>query len=277
MPRRLRSTSVVLVSLLALMSAAPASGQEAPALRILLLGDSTVIGSICRREAPKADHLEDVIRKLLATEKDLPPVTVLNQGRDGEFIRGLLDGRYAKDIAKLPRLDVVLIRYGLNDRGRRKDFAANFTKDYRELIARLRKDHPGCLIVAETTIPYLGAKADAEINDRVRQVAAAEKLPLLDTHARYAAALKHGPNMLSYRRVRLDRIPEKYRSLLPAGSVKGGDVVLLDNRLDAHLRDVPGWFGDRHPNLAGYHVIGDEAARFLAPLLRARLKKPAQP
>jgi len=45
--------------------------------------------------------------------------------------------------------------------------------------------------------------------------------------------------------------------------------------LDAHLRNVPGWFADRHPNVAGYHVIGDEAARFLAPLVRARLKAPA--
>jgi hypothetical protein len=54
-------------------------------------------------------------------------------------------------------------------------------------------------------------------------------------------------------------------------------VVVLDNQLDAHLRDVPGWFADRHPNLAGYHVIGDEAARFLAPLIRERLKAAAKP
>jgi hypothetical protein len=78
--------------------------------------------------------------------------------------------------------------------------------------------------------------------------------------------------MLNYRRVRLEKVPEKYRSLLPPGAVKGNDVVLLDNRLDAHLRDVPGWFADRHPNLAGYHVIADEAARFLAPLIRERAR-----
>jgi hypothetical protein len=40
---------------------------------------------------------------------------------------------------------------------------------------------------------------------------------------------------------------------------------------------VPGWFADRHPNLAGYHVIGDEAAKFLAPLIRARRKEAAKP
>ncbi len=246
-------------------------------MRILLLGDSTVIGSICRRQAPKADHLEDVIRKLLAAEGDLPPAEVLNQGRDGEYIHGLLSGRYAREIAKLPRVDFVLIRYGLNDRGRRKDFATNFPKDYRDLIGRLKKDHPGCQIVLETVIPYFGGEADKQINDLVRGVATTEKLPLLDTHAPFAAELKNGPNMLAYRRASVDKIPTKYRSLLPPEAVKGGDVVLLDNLLDAHLRNVPGWFGDRHPNLAGYHVIGDEAAKFLAPLVRKRSRAAVTP
>jgi lysophospholipase L1-like esterase len=274
MPAALR---VALALSLALYFTQPASAQPKapPKVRVLLLGDSTVIGSICRRQAPKADHLEDVIRKLLAAEKDLPPAEVLNQGRDGEHIHGLLSGRYGKDIAKLPRVDFVLIRYGLNDNRRRDDFAVNFPKDYRELLRRLREDHPGCQIVVETTIPYLGEETDKKINDLVRAVAAAEKLPLLDTHARYAAELKHGLNVLNYRRVKLDKVPAQYHALLPPDAVKGGELVMLDNTLDAHLRGVPGWFNDRHPNLAGYHVIGDEAARFLAPLIRARHKTSA--
>ncbi len=270
---------LVLALALFLPFAPPSLGEDrGPAkVRILLLGDSTVIGSICRRQAPKADHLEDVIRKLLDAEGDLPLPEVLNQGRDGEYIQGLLASRYAREIAKLPRVDFVLIRYGLNDRGRRQDFATNFPKDYRDLIGRLKQDHPGCQIVLETVIPYFGEKADKEINDLVRGVATAEKLPLSDTHARFAAELKHGPNMLAYRRVRRDLVPPKYQSLLPPEAVKGGDVVLMDNLLDAHLGGVPGWFGDRHPNLAGYHVIGDEAAKFLAPLIRKRVKAATKP
>ncbi len=114
-------TSRCIALLLAVLLASPSRGDDAkPAkVRILLLGDSTVIGSICRRDAPKADHLEDVLRKLLAAEPDLPPAEVINQGRDGEYVHGLLMGRYERDIAKLPRVDIVLIRYGLNDRGRR--------------------------------------------------------------------------------------------------------------------------------------------------------------
>jgi len=129
----------------------------------------------------------------------------------------------------------------------------------------------------ETVIPYLGEQADQQINDRVRAVAAEEELLLLDTHARYAAERKHGRNRLSYRRVQWNKVPAKYRPLVPAGSVKGSDVAVLDNLLDAHLRGVPDWFRDRHPNLAGYHVIGDEAAKFLAPLIRERVKAAAKP
>jgi hypothetical protein len=119
----------------------------------------------------------------------------------------------------------------------------------------------------------MGPKGDAEVNDIVRRVAAEEKLPVFDIHARYAAELKFGPNMLRYRRVPTKQIPERFRSLVE-GCVVGDTVVVLDNRLDAHFRDVPGWFRDQHPNLAGYHVIGDESARYLAPLIRQRLKTP---
>lgn len=275
--------SLVSVTLLAAalwlspLPAGQAEDNKPATVRILLLGDSTVIGSVCRREAPKADHLEDVLRKLLAAEPDLPPTEVLNQGRDGEYIHGLLMGRYDRDIAKLPRLDFVLIRYGLNDRSKRQDFAVNFPEDLRHLIGRLKQDHPGCQIVLETVIPTSSSDGNKAINDLVRAVAEKEKLPLLDTHARFAAELKHGPEMLTYRRVKLEKIPAKYRDLLPPNSVKGGDVVILDNSLDAHLRQVPGWFADRHPNLAGYHVIADEAAHFLAPLLRQRVKTAPKP
>ena len=51
------------------------------------------------------------------------------------------------------------------------------------------------------------------------------------------------------------------------------EVVVLDNRLDAHFGNLPGWFADAHANLAGYHVIGDETAKFLAPIIREKSKR----
>ena len=143
---------LTVVALVAVPVAAP--GGEAGKLKILLLGDSTTIGSVCRQVEPDGPHHEDVIRLRLAAEKDLPPAEVINQGRDGEFIHGLLSsGRYDKEIATLGSVDYVLIRYGLNDVAKREGFEVNFPKDYRELIGRLRRDFPRATIVPMTIIP----------------------------------------------------------------------------------------------------------------------------
>jgi lysophospholipase L1-like esterase len=177
-----------------------------------------------------------------------------------------------KDVAKQAPFDFIFVRYGLNDVRHLKDFKAEFPANYKKLIARLRADHPRAEIVLETVIPYLGAALDDTINEQVRAVAAAEKLPLLDQYAPYAAELKNGPNMLSYRRLALQAIPKKYHALIPPGSIKGDVVYVMDNLLDVHLAKVPGWFQDRHPNLAGYQVIGTQLAGYLATRLRDKGK-----
>ena len=272
---RLRVRLVIALLFLSLVSTANRSvnAEHEGKVQVLLLGDSTTIGSVCRQTNPTGPHLEDVIRLLLAADKDLPPTNVINQGRDGEFLHGLLTGgRYDREIAKLPGIDFVFIRYGLNDNSKREDFANNFPKDFRELIGRLRKDFPDAKIFPTSIIPYLSAETDARINGLIKQVAEVEKLPLFDVYTRYQAELTHGPNMLNYRRYALDNIPEQHREWVKP-FVKGNSIVVMDNQLDAHFRDLPGWFGDRHPNLAGYHVIGDETAKFLAQRIRERAKK----
>jgi lysophospholipase L1-like esterase len=60
---------------------------------------------------------------------------------------------------------------------------------------------------------------------------------------------------------------------LNGGSGGAATVEVLDNRLDAHFGNLEGWFGDRHPNLAGYRVIADETAKFLVPIIRQRSRK----
>jgi len=265
---RIRCSLAWSLVLLALVSSARA--EHDGKVQILLIGDSTTEGSIPRRHVPKGPHLEEVIRQLLAAESDLPPTNVINTGLSGDYVYGLLSsGRYDKAIAKLPGIDYVFIRYGLNDLGKRADFADNFPKDYKELIARLRKDHPSALIIPMTVIPYLGTEKDAVINAAVAKVAEEEKLPLFDIYPRYTAELKNGPNMLNYRRYSFDKIPEKYREFAKP-YVVNNMVEVLDNRLDAHFGSLPGWYGDRHPNLAGYNVIGDETAKYLAKMLREK-------
>ena len=245
-------------------------------LQILLLGDSSTEASIPKQIAPSEPQFEDTLRMLLAADKGLPATDVINEGVSGEYIRRLIDsGRYDKAAAKLPGLDYIFIRYGLNDHAKREAFETNFPKDFHELIARLRKDHPAAQLIPMTVIPWASEPMCQKINDLVRQVAAEEKLTLFDIYPRYAAELKRGPDMLNYRRYSLSKIPENLRPFASPYVQPGKDpmVVVLDNHLDGIFGHLPGWFGDRHPNLAGYNVIADETAKWLAPVIRAKLPR----
>ncbi|MSQ97498.1 MAG: SGNH/GDSL hydrolase family protein [Gemmataceae bacterium] len=259
-----------------LLAAGQGDAQDAKPgkVRILLLGDSTVIGTFCRDLYPKADHLEDVVRKLLATEPDLAPVEVLNRGVNGDMVSLLLarPRRYESDVVKQPPLDFIFLRYGLNDIRHVKDFKTEFPASYKKLIARLRADQPKAEIVLETVIPFFSDERNRTINDHVRAVAAAEKLPVLDQHGPYAAGLTKGPNMLFWRRLPLKDVPVKYHALIPPESICGDVVHVGDNLLDVHLAKVPDWFKDRHPNLAGYQVLGTQLAGYLALRLREKAK-----
>jgi lysophospholipase L1-like esterase len=271
---RLPVWRIVLVTILLLIiNGLSVKAEHEGKVQILLLGDSTTEGSVPRRHVPEGPHLEDVIRLLLAEEKDLPPTNVINLGLSGEYIRRLLDsGRYEKEASKLPGMDYVLIRYGLNDNAYRENLEENFPKDYHELIERIKVDHPQAMIIVMTVIPYGSEEMCLRLNKLNEQVAKAEGLTLFDIYPRYAEELKRGPDMLNYRRFPLEKIPENRREFVKSFIVPGAKptVEVMDNRLDAHFGNLPGWFGDRHPNLAGYHVIGDETAKFLAPLIREK-------
>ncbi len=264
------STFLVLFALLTItLSMSPALAEHEGKVQILLLGDSTTEGSIPRLIKPGGPHLETVLEQLLAAEKDLPPCHVINSGLSGEYIRRLIDsGRYDRDAAKLPGLDYIFIRYGLNDRARVENFTEEFPKHFHELIDRLRKDHPQAVLIPMTVIPYANEEGCREINDLVRQVAEKEKLDVFDIYPRYSAELANGPNMLNYRRYPLDKVPEKHHALVKP-FLNGPSVVVMANELDGILGHLPGWYGDRHPNLAGYNVIGDETAKYLMTIMRA--------
>ena len=242
-------------------------------LQILLLGDSTTEASIPKKLAPDEPQLEDMLRIKLATESDLPPCDVYNEGQSGEFIRRLLDQRYDKAVKTKPQADYIFIRYGINDVAKRQDFKTHFPKDFRELLSRLRQDHPKAMLIAMTAIPYSEQSTHADINAVIQQIAAEEKLPLFDIAPRYLTELKKGPDMLNYRRFALAKIPENLRALATPYVQPGSEpqVMVLDNRLDGLFGHLPGWASDRHPNLAGYNVIADETAKWLGPVMRKRL------
>jgi lysophospholipase L1-like esterase/nicotinamidase-related amidase len=239
-------------------------------LQIILLGDSTTEASIPKKLASDEPQIEDTLRILLAANSDLPSCDVYNEGVSGEYIRRLIDTRYDKAVKTKPQADYIFIRYGLNDQAKVKDFKTQFPKDFKELLARLRKDHPNAMLIPMTAIPYALNNLHEDINALIKQVAAEEKLTLFDIAPRYLAELKKNPDGLNYRRFPLSKIPENLRAfatpyIQPEAEPK---VVVLDNRLDGVFGHLPGWAGDRHPNIAGYNVIADETAKWLAPVIR---------
>ncbi len=242
-------------------------------LQIILLGDSTTEASIPKKLAPSEPQIEDTLRILLSANPDLPATDVYNEGVSGEYIRRLLDTRYDKAVKTKPQADYIFIRYGLNDQAKIKDFKSAFPKDFHELLERLRKDHPKAMLIPMTAIPYALNNLHEDINALIKQVAADEKLTLFDIAPRYLAELKKNPDGLNYRRFPLSKIPENLRAFAtPYIQPEANDpkVVVLDNRLDGVFGHLPGWAGDRHPNLAGYNVIADETAKWLAPVIRAQ-------
>jgi len=253
----------------------PAQAEHDGKVQVLLLGDSTIEGSIPRITNPQGPHVEQMIELLAAAEGDLPPIHVINKGLSGEYIQRLIDsGRYDREVPGLPGIDYVFIRYGLNDHGRRMDFTTNFGPDFQGLIGRLRKDHPQAKMILMSVIPYFDEAGSEEINRIVRQVVEKEQLPFFDIYPAYARALQQqGANSLNYRRYPIDQVPEKYQALVKP-YVHGERVVVMDNELDAVLGHLPGWYGDRHPNLAGYNVIAVETAKYLAEMLRAKKSAP---
>lgn len=245
-------------------------------LQIILLGDSTTEASIPKKMAPSEPQLEDTVRIQLARQTDLPPCDVYNEGVSGEFIRRLLDTRYDKAVKTKPQADYIFIRYGLNDASKVKDFKTQFPKDFHELLERLRKDHPKAMLIPMTAIPYALNNLHEDINALIKEIAANEKLTLFDIAPRYLAELKKNPDGLNYRRFSLSKIPEELRAFATPYIVPEPNdpkVVVLDNRLDGIFGHLSGWAGDRHPNLAGYNVIADETAKWLAPVIRSSLGK----
>jgi lysophospholipase L1-like esterase len=243
-------------------------------LQILLLGDSTTEAKIPKMSAPEAPQFEDMLRILLAAQPKLPFCDVSNEGQSGEYIRRLLDTRYDKAVKRKPQADYIFIRYGLNDAARLKDWKPQFPKDFRELLARLRQDHPQAMLIPMTIIPYALDNLHEDINAVIKQIAKEEQVTLFDIAPRYLAELKKGPDMLNYRRFPLSKIPENLRAFATPYIHPGTnpEVIVLDNQLDGIFGHLPGWTGDRHPNLAGYNVIADETAKWLGTVIRSQAK-----
>jgi len=195
-----------------------AAGVARPEEKVVVahFGDSTCICSYLKRDK----RVDALLEKKLQAHYRGQKIDNVNVAQGGEFIRQFLDGgkglssgsnakRYEQKIRpRNPKIDIALIRYGQNDwkLEQRKDIAPGgysekeFKKDLLRLIGTLRKDYPGVHIVLETGTYFGGSSWTGRVAQRywkaVRELAAEQRLPLVDNWKRWEAETKQGNTAL---------------------------------------------------------------------------------
>ncbi len=259
---------------LLIMSVSSAHAMRDGKLLILLVGDSTTAGATPRMVHPDASHLEQLIVELMACEEGMPPLEVINLGKGGETAASIFEtGRYDKDVAPYvgEGVDYVFVRYGINDWFKCKDLENDFPADLRKLLSRVQSDFPDAKCVPMTIVPFMPHEECVIINDMIKSVVADMELPLFDIYEPYNAyLLANGRNTLNVRGMPLDKVPTKYHEMfkdrtIHYKSAKKDYMKVIDdgNQLDGILGKYKAWYSDRHPNLAGYHLIAAQSVEYL--------------
>lgn len=268
--------SLVVTACFTIQTSDVASGQNVKT-KILLVGDSTTIGGVPRKLNPDGLHLEQRIEQLAAVA-GLPALEVINTGRGGETANRLLGSKwYEEHIARVPEVDYIFLRMGINDWFKCKDFQADFPIQMTALLAQLRKDHSGAKIILSTICSFMSHEDCEQVNHLIKQIAKEEGLDLFDLYVPYNQyLLDAGPNSLNIRQVAIKDIPQKYHQALKPytrqswwkGKRDEWVVQVNDMSIDPIFGHLEGWYGDRHPNSAGYNLIAKETVAYLDPLIR---------
>lgn len=235
--------------------------------RILLIGDSTTEGG--------KPIFEETIESLLTGEEGLPEVDVINVGMGGETAFSLLNsGRYEKAIASIDSIDLIFLRYGINDFFHRQPVDENFPADMKAVINRLHNDFEEAQIILMTIIPFLNEEGSKQINDMIRVLAKDENLLLFDIYPAYKVGLQmFGLNSMNVRYFPLSKIPANLHKIVEPFTAfsnwkKEDYVRVKTTELDPLLGHLPNWYSDKHPNTMAYRLMANETAKYLIPILK---------
>jgi lysophospholipase L1-like esterase len=184
---------------------------------ILHLGDSITITSYL----PFEQRVEARLQKHFPSFPN-SPVRQINYGVDGEYVKELLDSdRYRKVVKEnLPRVDIVVIRYGANDS--RHGTPEDFKTQLATLCDKVQKDYPTARIVLGTGTCLHGNK---DVNRKygpywqaIRDLASERKYPLVDVYKAFEQAqsekLCRGPGDMHPSAAGVELIADKTLSVL---------------------------------------------------------------
>jgi lysophospholipase L1-like esterase len=246
--------STLRIACLALCFWLQCAAQAADEVVVAHFGDSTCATIYL----PVEQRIDAVLNAKLSEKYKNQKIRNINVGLDGDFIRQFIDkGRYEKVKAQHPKIDIALIRYGMNDwkkvpNPNQVKKADDFRKNLEELCDRLQKDYPGISIVLETnTYQCLKHAGDGWMNNHwnlywqeARELARDRKYPLVDVHAQYKKEIDGGNWDFFIRNQ--SKAVEKFGK------------VIVDASKDEEMKDEKNWFGDAHPNFRGVTLIAEE-------------------
>lgn len=204
---------------------------------VAMFGDSTDMTNYLTTEMRLGRRLELLLRDRFPDRR----VDVHDLAEGGEYLKRVIEsGRLERELRILPRCDIVMIRYGLNDASQ-KIPPADFGAQLRAAYAIIRRRFPDARVVLSTTIPF----STGAYNEQTLEAARELNLPLipLETFIRQRSAdgehdWHHQP-----------------------GSRIGRHRV-------ANPPDNPdGLNGDKHPNAFGAQMIAEHYFEHLEPMI----------
>jgi lysophospholipase L1-like esterase len=206
---------------------------------VAMLGDSTDMASYLPEKLGVAYQLELLLRDRF----NKSVVQVRNLAESGDWLGQLLtSGRLERELNTLPRCDVMVIRYGLNDNSKAEP--EQFKQQLGEVCDRVTRRFPGVQIVIATTLPPRGQKFE----DVTRAFAEERKLPLVDVAARFRDLAKQG---------------------VWNWHTGAGTAIGFDTHGDASGQ-AKALEGNIHPNAFGCRTIAETVFRTIEPVMAAK-------
>jgi lysophospholipase L1-like esterase len=236
---RFQSSGRLLLRNLRIETVAPWGG-DAEAV-VVLFGDSTDMTNYLPTEFRLGRRLELLLRDRFPESR----IDVHCLAEGGETLQRLLEsGRLDRELRCLPRCDLAMIRYGLNDASRGIDPAA-FARQLQTASDMIHGRFPKAQVVLSTTIPSSAAAYDRQ----TVAMAATLGVPL----------------------IRLDEFIRK-RSAAGDSDWHHQAGSRVGRRRDANPAANPdGLGGDKHPNAYGAQMIAEHYFEHLEPMVAARV------
>lgn len=272
---------------LALVLVLLAFGVEAKQINVLMIGDSTTHGATPKAIHPERPQLIGMTAAWYNAQSTTDSLVVYKSARGGETARSVIDtGRYEKEILpfKESDIDIIIVRYGINDWYKCDDIDMEFPADLATLWKQLKRDFPHATYIAQSITPFLKTEESVRMNNHIKRVAEEQQILFNDIYTPFAKAMEQdGEYDYWVRLAPLDNFPAKYHKMLEPYTYKRNTregtaywVQVDDNSLDYLFMTPPPntdatakkkWLWvNHHPNTAGYSIIAKETANYLLSL-----------